>query len=136
MKYALTITLNPKLYNKIPDDQHIYMSQVIDQLRDYKITMIAELTQQQNVHAHGTIEIEGNKDLKQFWNIIRSTPHCGKQVYLKQITDESGWIEYIKKDYTKTKDIINADPWYKDDFSYRCLIMKCSKDGQLYWSDQ
>lgn len=134
MKYAITLTLNPKLYRMIPDDQFIKMSQIIDELRDYKISIVAELTQQQNVHAHGTIDIEGNKDLKNFWNIIRGLQKgdLGKMICLKQITNEPQWIEYLKKDLKLTKEICNADPWYKDDFSYRNTIFKLSSDGTIY----
>lgn len=135
MKYAITLTLNPKLYKMIPDDQYIKMSQIIDELRDYKISIVAELTQQQNVHAHGTIEIEGNKDLKKFWNTVRvlQKEDLGKMICLKQITDEPKWLEYLKKDTTFTKEICNADPWYKDDFSYKLAVFKLSSDGTLYF---
>jgi len=138
MKYALTLTLSQKYYELEPEQQLIKMSQIIDEFRDYQKSIVVELTKQQNVHSHGTIEIEGPKDLKQFWNIIRKCkllPKGSYAVCLKTIENETGWIEYLKKDLETTKQILNASPWLTDDFQYQYAIFKLSKDGTLYWEE-
>lgn len=95
------------LYKRIPEDQFHYTCMAIyDILDSYQYSMIAELTQEHNVHYHGIVELEDikakNKLLNRFrpYNMIFGKKSC------RPIDFEETWKKYLIKDYNKTKLIL------------------------------
>lgn len=111
--YALTVTLNPKLFRYDPPLQyretHQALYQLLNTITD-KFMMIPELTpQNQNVHYHGIIKIplEGNKPSNYYIrNLFRQTKLYG-HICIKQIDDYDKWVEYIFKDLPVTCQLLD-----------------------------
>lgn len=123
MKHELTITLKPIMYTKTAKEQFDMTYQyVLDILKPYKHTTVAELTVLNNVHYHSLIDIEGiiQKDI--LLNRIRpykllGKPHCTAVQY------EVSYENYLLKDIIETNKVINRYPLIKDDWN----LMKSEK---------
>lgn len=71
-----------------------------------------------DVHYHGVINFKMDKHHCEvrFRNAFRNHPLFGF-VNLKVITDEPGWIDYLRKDLSKTAQIIFGRPILIDEFN-------------------
>jgi len=59
MKYELTLTLRPIYYQYTPQNQFNMANMILfDILSPYEVSLVAELTNEQNIHFHGLIELE------------------------------------------------------------------------------
>lgn len=107
--YSFTLTLKPKrLFQQEPEKQYDNtMYHVVNMLNSLnaKYTLIIELTKSFNIHYHGIISflLQDNEFdcMKSFYSLFRKDEKIG-YIYLKQITDFPGWIEYLRKDLYKT----------------------------------
>lgn len=81
------------------------------QLISSKFTLVAELTKCYNLHFHGMIYL--TKGPKEFYSLFRNDIQVGF-VNIKQTTNDKGWIEYISKEFTKTKNAIQRRPIIRD----------------------
>lgn len=121
-KYAFTVTLKSKFYKLTPAEQYdmsynrlYHLLQVISM--PGCLTMVAELTKSCNIHYHGVIIMFLHKKSCRirFHNLFRREEYFGF-VNLTQITDEKNWIEYISKDFVKTKEDLDRPPIICDEF--------------------
>lgn len=108
VKYAYTMTLNPRLFKLKANEQLEKIRHLLyDVLSPFKYTLIAEYTMNYNIHFHGILQIADinkhgylefkNNPLKFLYDYFRNIPNIGF-VHIKAIDDEPGWIEYILKD--------------------------------------
>jgi len=107
--YAITLTLNPKMYSKKPLTQYKYsclrLNEIIkDESLDF-VELVPELTNSNNIHYHGTILLQHQK-----WAYANDYIHelfRKEQIFgflcIKDLTDSDKWSEYI----SKQKDIID-----------------------------
>lgn len=123
MRYSFTITLKPRCYVEPAEAQFDLTYAILYQMLTSigtKITLVAEATQNLNVHYHGTICFKEYKNVnhrKCFIDAFRKTKHFGF-VSIKQITDEPGWVEYISKSLKESRMDLGRRPIIKDDFEY------------------
>jgi len=107
MLYELTLTLRPCLYKKTPDLQfHVTVCLLYELLEEYQYSMIAELTQEHNVHYHGIIELKDSKAKNLLLNKFRPYNMVFGKKSCRPIDFEETWKKYLLKDYEKTKLIL------------------------------
>lgn len=124
VRYSLTVTLKPLQYKEFAEKQYdntcMYLINKLTML-NCQYTLVAEMTKACNIHYHGTIEFlkchKNQHHRKYLIDHFRNDKMIG-YVCMKQITDEPGWIEYIKKDIVGTTEVLNRRPILKDDFDY------------------
>lgn len=112
VKYAFTITLQPKLYRYKPEEQYdktyMHIAKVLKALNS-RVTLVAELTRSANIHYHGVIQFINFKPKSNltvsFHNAFRGDKYAGF-IKIIPIDNESKWIEYISKDVTDTTETI------------------------------
>lgn len=117
MKHELTLTLKPYMYSKTAKEQFQATKEyVLDILRPYKHTTVCELTENNNVHYHSLIDIEGiiQKDI--LLNRIRPYKPFGKP-HCRQVQYEISYEKYLIKSIEQTTKVLNehpiiADYWY------------------------
>jgi len=116
--YSFTMTVLPKYYKKQAEEQYdeIYphVIQLLDKLSN-QYTLVAETTQSYNLHFHGCIKfrITSKNMIKTFYDAFRNDTYVGF-VNIKQTIDDSKWIEYISKDFTKTYNSLSRRPILRD----------------------
>lgn len=125
IRFAVTVTLNPKIYRFDATHQFDVTFHKLDQLLDAtKIKVcIAELTKNANIHYHLIYEdviseMKLNKLLK---DKVRDKKCDYGFCHVKQIDDEPGWIAYLLKNIRETTELINRP----------CIIydtIGCTKD--------
>lgn len=117
MKYELTLTLKPQLYQHPPQEQyrlaHHYLQDI---LQLYEVSLVAELTQDHNIHFHGIIELDSIQSKDKFLNKFRGcrSKFFGRKT-CSQLLFEESYIKYMRKDLEKTRVII-SDPIVRDSF--------------------
>lgn len=104
------------LYTKTALQQYEITAPLIRQvLLNYRYTLIAELTQEHNIHYHGIVDIEGIKEKDKFLNKFRSiNKYIGRKT-CRAVQYEESYEKYIIKDIKETSKII-VDPVVKDDY--------------------
>lgn len=97
--YAVTITLHPSMYRLDPETQLRKTSLVLKRLfYDCKLTLIAELTEQCNIHYHGILSYPIGTDVNyRFHNQLRKIKDCGRSE-CKQVMNYDLWVKYLNKD--------------------------------------
>lgn len=128
-RYAFTVTLKPSQFNKNAEDQYD------DCIKDIEskltsvcahVTVVAELTKNCNIHFHGIADFDLNHPnlIKKFHDHFRcrclNKYKCKCKfgfVNIKQMDNENGWVEYIRKDLKTTYEAIARRPIIKDDFN-------------------
>lgn len=117
--YAITITLRPKIYSKPYEDQFTETATNINRLfPSCRLTLIAELTQTENIHYHGVISIPlsvGPSPTKYFFDQLRKLSAIGKSE-CKQLMHWDTWKEYLNKDIKKNIDLNYFYPIVRDDY--------------------
>lgn len=126
VRYSFTITLKPSLYN-VPasvqyDKTYDELYKHLCQNFNVKLTLVAELTRNYNIHFHGTIvfimiNVHKYNVMKRFVDSFRKSKIFGF-VNIKQIEDEPGWIDYISKGFHDFTRDTNRRPILQDDFDY------------------
>lgn len=100
---ALTITLKPSLYDRSWQQQLlISIDDIREAFKDDKMTCVAELTSNSNVHYHCLLSIcRANlgtqlDPIKAYVKRKLKAPHFG-YFQMKAVTNYNGWVNYIKK---------------------------------------
>lgn len=127
--YFFTVTLLPIMYKKDIDKQYdetaneLYVSL---KLLSEKITLVAELTRQFNVHYHGIIKLEGSK--RKFVNMFRGDKKFG-YVSLAPIKEgtSSKVYAYISKDIKISTEELGRRAILRDDYN-----VFSNRDRMLY----
>jgi len=116
IKYAFTVTLKPQCFKKDARAQFEGTADAIEEILcglGYNVTCVAELTKNYNIHFHGIITFTKFSFYvnyqKLFVDKFRNNKVFGF-VNIKQMEDESGWIEYISKDFQTTFKSIYKEP--------------------------
>lgn len=103
---ALTQTLDSKYFkHKAKAQLEKLQPQLEILLKEccYYYTIQAELTQQSNIHWHGTVTFKSEIHKAIYCDKAR---HFGRQYKLIKIGDIKGWNEYITKDTAKTMEVL------------------------------
>lgn len=125
--YAVTHTLNPR-YAKEHTFEQQYVSTrsiIYTILRNKRIksTFVCEMTKNNDCHYHGLIQINLS-DLtkkqaycltKYYRDLFRQYPEIGFSC-VNLVTDDNGWIEYMKKSLDETSHFIKR-PVVMDDYN-------------------
>lgn len=129
MKHELTVTLRPVLYSKTANQQfEITAPYMKTALFPYKATIIAELTQEHNVHYHCLVEIDGIVEKEKLLNRFRQfNKHLGRKT-CTAVQFEESYEKYMVKSYWETTKII-TDPFVKDDYKLSNLLTKSLFEG-------
>lgn len=116
VKYAFTVTLKPNMYRHAAEKQYedTYKSLFKNLEMLGKVTIVAEITKNYNIHYHGIIRFamcftKHTNLMKAFVDSFRTTKSYGF-VNIKQIIDEPGWIDYISKSLPDTMESIKWRP--------------------------
>lgn len=134
MRYEFTLTLKPALYRHSAKEQYRITSNIVHEIiGNYKVSVVAELTSQNNIHYHGIVELTDFAHRDAFINKIRQWHKEMGRYSCSQLVDEPVWIEYMRKNTSKTDSVINKWPWVKDDFKISGEItFKVSSSGNIY----
>lgn len=121
--YALTVTLNPKVFRSVPPMQYRETYSALEMIlhdNGYKYVIIPELTpKNQNVHYHIILKTYILPEYKKkglmyhIRNLFRNTKLFG-YIDLKQCDDTQGWIKYMLKELPETIKILDLCPEYGD----------------------
>lgn len=116
MRYEITLTLKPMMYCHTAREQHSSTKKLLWELLEpyHEVSMICELTSMNNCHYHGLIELRDHQERDKLINRIRRFKQLGKFT-INQVKYEQSYIEYMRKDMDKTRDIV-GDPIVKDMF--------------------
>lgn len=116
MLYELTLTIRPQWYKKTPREQYDMCKTRLYEIfrlssfkQGYKVSLVAELTEEHNVHVHGIIDLaEGQKD--QVLNRFREyNTFFGKKT-ITQLCYYETWVCYINKDKISTQKVLGCSP--------------------------
>lgn len=122
MSFAITLTLNPKLFHHDCVTQHNLFMQELCKLCEacaWRVSLVLELTKSFNCHYHGFIQIPIDKKSKKsiqhrITDILRTNKIIG-YTYIKDIDNDQIWLEYTTKEITTTFKETGIYPVCKDD---------------------
>lgn len=117
MKYEMCITIKPTLYQFKPYKQFEMTQDLLFEIfAQFKATIIAELTQEHNVHYHIMVELKDliHKDL--LLNRFRPYTKIFGRKSCTQVMFEDSYRAYIKKCYDETALILKRCPMVRDSF--------------------
>jgi len=113
--YSFTVTLKPKMYGDEPEIQYdkvTYNLYTLLKTLSNNFTLVAEVTQNMNIHYHGIIELHHKK---KWYSVFRKSDMFGFTVCL-EITKMVTWKEYISKSIVQTNTDLNRRPIINDDY--------------------
>lgn len=130
MKYEICLTIKPLWYRLPPPEQfELALKYLNSILEGYEVSLVAELTQEHNVHFHGILELKDHTAKDRFLNKFRG---CKSSFFGKkscsQLMFEDSYKKYMKKDLELTKQIIR-DPIVRDDFGIFKTIFEYTESG-------
>jgi len=126
LEYAITVTLKPVMYRHAAEIQFSQTYEVLlKHLRTFtpRITLLAELTKDFNVHYHGLIQFSKDDVLryhnlaKRFKDSFRKSKVFG-HIVIVMAHDLPGWKEYCTKDLEETYRLLGTGPVFIDYFNY------------------
>lgn len=126
MEYEFTVTLKPLLYKYTATEQFEKTSTILDTvLKGYKATIVAELTQLNNVHYHVlvTLTVDSKKillDRYRTYNKYLGRASCD------QVKDASRYRAYLTKSIPATGYILGRYPIIRDDWNLQAKAQKKS----------
>lgn len=115
MKYELTITLKPTMYQFNPKEQlRLTKDKLLNifypnNKQEYMVSCVAELTQEHNVHYHCIIELQDIQAKDRLLNKFRSLTKIFGKKSCTQVQYEDSYKQYLIKDLEKTRSLI-GDP--------------------------
>ena len=119
MLYELTITLNPKIYKYTALEQFKRTSKIVYKIFSlscrYDVTVVAELTKQENIHYHCMVELKDRPEKSHLINVFRKHGLLGRYT-LEPIKYEHNYIDYMKKDISQTFEVLGRCPIVVDDY--------------------
>lgn len=108
--YELTLTLRPSMYRLNPQEQFDKCFPILRKLTDtYCISIIAELTQENNVHFHCLVNLKDFVHRDKFLNVFRKYNNIFGRKTCTQLVDYYKWTKYMIKDVVQTS-LIVTDP--------------------------
>lgn len=125
MLYEITLTLRPKMYSMSAKDQYKYLESVLRDIfkpsikEEYKVSLIAELTAEDNVHYHGIVELKNFKERARLIDSFRKYHSTIGKKSITQLVHYPLWVEYINKAISNTRQLIK-DPIVFDDHQVLC----------------
>lgn len=114
---ALTVTLRSSHKRLDAEGQYVLTKEkLLQKLSNCKLTLIAELTSNYDVHYHGILRIPIDKcknkhPLRYIKDVLRSEFGF---TCVKEVDSYAGWVEYLQKDIEETSKVIY--PILKDDY--------------------
>lgn len=122
MKYEVTVTLKPLMYQWTAKEQYRMTKEKIYEIFQDKIpsTVVAELTKDHNIHYHCMVNLDTIEEKDKFLNKFRRYKEFGKKS-CSQVKFEDSYKEYMKKDIETTKRII-GDPIVTDGFGITKML--------------
>lgn len=126
MLYEITLTLRPQMYRHDSKVQYEQTKALLDDvfnrgsLKDpSRCSIIAELTQEDNIHYHGIVDLKDFQARHRLIERIRRHNKVFGKKTLSQIVNYPTWVAYINKAKTVTRGII-GDPVVYDDHNVLC----------------
>jgi hypothetical protein len=117
MKYELTITLKPMLYQFSAMKQFELTKEVLLAiLEPFNVTAVAELTGEHNVHYHCVVSLDDIHHKNRLMNRFRGHTRTFGRKSCTQVMYEESYKKYIRKSLDETKEIL-GDPIIRDYFS-------------------
>lgn len=132
MKYEVTLTLRPHLYQFTPNKQFQLTSELLWKITEpwgECCTFVAELTNENNIHYHGVVVLNDLMERNRFLNRFR--PHAkvfGRKTCM-QVKYELSYEEYMRKDFKYTEEIIGHCPIVRD--AHSIFSMKKFEEDRL-----
>lgn len=108
-QYAITLTLNPKLFKLPPLLQRNALQGVLNELvgdEKLDLSVCCEFTQNGNIHAHGFVRVPllNNKNpIYQINYAFKKHNDIMGYITVKPIDKYHGWLHYCLKDYEESK---------------------------------
>lgn len=130
-EYAITITLNPKLFKLTTRQQfEKTANEIVKFMKTMttKLTLVTEVTEKYNIHYHGVFVTDRKNIQYKINNMVRGHKLFGF-VMIKPVTDLGGWVEYLGKDIKKTKGMMNVLPIICNDFGFE-IAKRYYKTGE------
>lgn len=116
MRYELTVTLRPLLYRHSPAEQLRMTWPVLNDLLDEtRATVVAELTQEENIHYHCLLELADARQKTRLLNRFRRYHNLFGRKTISQVLDELAYTKYMQKDLAVTRPVIGRDACLMDD---------------------
>jgi len=108
--YFLTITLDPKIYKRTISEQFItvrdFIKNILKQYSD-NFWLVAELTEQSNVHFHGFISFAQSHYKHHIIDALKRFPLGMSKINNSVIVEKRRTVEYMYKEYPHTTQFIN-----------------------------
>lgn len=122
MLYVITLTLRPTMYKHKASEQNricvALMNKIFrkDQIKDqYHLSLVAELTNECNIHYHGIIELKDLKAKAKLCDRMREYNTTFGKKDISQLMNHAKWVEYINKAKDDTRNVIGTNPIIYDD---------------------
>jgi len=118
MLYEVTVTLRPMMYRLTAVEQFYQTMGFLTSIHDGydKVSCIAELTQEHNIHYHILIDLgDSRRDKDKYLNRYRAYHKYFGRKSCAQVRYEDSYKKYMVKDIEETKKIIK-DPIVRDYF--------------------
>lgn len=126
MLYEITVTLRPQMYRLNPTEQlNATRRMLVDIFRrddpkaPYKVSLVAELTGENNIHFHGIVDLRDFKHRHCLINHFRPYHKTLGKKSITQLVDYPKWVSYINKDIAQSRQLI-GDPIVFDDLNVLC----------------
>lgn len=121
MLYEITLTLRPQMYRYDSKEQYVMCKPLLDKVfkrsdpkASYKVSLVAELTSEDNIHFHGIIDLTDFGHRHRLINNLRQFHTIFGRKSISQLVDYSKWVEYINKDKSKTRKLLGCPIVYDD----------------------
>lgn len=107
MKYEVTLTLRPVLYKFDPQSQFDKLYEfLLAYSKKYNMSLIAELTCENNVHYHGIVDLKDFSIRADFINGLRCMHKWLGRKTINQVLYEDSYCHYMVKHVTLTRQLI------------------------------
>lgn len=87
-----------------------------DKMKMFRYTLVCELTQQNNIHYHGLVELKDLNERDDLLNRFRGSLVFGRMT-CSQIINEKKWEDYLVKSINETSALLKRAPILQDDFN-------------------
>lgn len=117
MLYEFTVTLKPTMYVHTPRKQWDMTQGILfDIFQGYKVSCVAELTGEHNVHYHAIIDLDGILDKDKLLNKFRKYSKIFGRKTCTQVMFEDSYKKYMRKDIEQTFKVLGVIPIVRDHF--------------------
>lgn len=114
-EFAVTFTLKPVMHRYPAEQQYDRSASLLTQelqSRGMRVTLVAELTKNADIHYHGIIRVPAQvtRDVNKYVKDMFRTSKIFGFSNIKMCDDLPGWIDYISKDLLHTHMVIGRRP--------------------------